>query len=85
MLGHPEKAEEALRQLHEIAKQRYVRTYWFALLNLGLGRIDACFEWLQRCIDDLDVWVGWIRCEPGFDALQNDPRFLQIRKNASLE
>jgi TolB-like protein/Flp pilus assembly protein TadD len=85
LLGHPEKAEQALRQLEAIAQQRYVRIYWFALLNLGLGRLDVCFQWLQRCVEDRDVWVGWIRCDPSFDAVQTDPRFLQIRKSTGFE
>ena len=84
-MGHPEKAEEALLRLDQIAKERYVRSYWFALLNLALGRVEECFRFLQRCIEDRDAWVGWIRCDPSFDALQEDPRYLQIRKSTGLE
>jgi hypothetical protein len=29
--------------------------------------------------------VGWIRCDPAFDSLQHDPRFLEIRIQTGLE
>lgn len=82
--GHPEKALEALEQLQSIAKERYVRAYWFAVLNLALGRVDACFAALQQCVEERDAWVGWVKCDPCFDILKNDPRLAHIWKQVGL-
>jgi TolB-like protein/Tfp pilus assembly protein PilF len=82
--GRPEQAEQAIAQLGEIAQSRYVRPYWFALLQLSLGRLEECFVALQKCIDERDAWIGWLKCDPSFDSLQHDSRLQRLWPHLGL-
>lgn len=84
-MGDFQGAGEALGQLERISKQRYVRPYWFAALYLAMGKKEPCLEWLQKCIDERDVWIGWVKCDPTFDSLQSDPRLARIWNELGLD
>jgi TolB-like protein/tetratricopeptide (TPR) repeat protein len=62
--GRPIEAREVLKELEELARQRYVPPYALALVHAGLREPDAVFEWLSRAYDARDVhliFCLWIR------------------------
>jgi len=43
-----------------------------------MGEIDTAFEWLERGYEDHEVEMFWIKVEPLFEPLRNDPRWQQM-------
>jgi tetratricopeptide (TPR) repeat protein len=41
----------------------------------ALGDRDAAFEWLNRAYEDRRYWLIYLKTDPAFDALRDDPRF----------
>jgi len=87
-LGLSGKAAEArslLKRLHACTAQRYVSPTSFAWIYLGLGDIDAAFEWLDRAVDECDQYLMPIKTYGFFDPIRADPRFLVLLRKMKLE
>lgn len=56
----------------------------FALIHLGLGERDACFEWLDRAIDERDHLITPIKTYPFLDPVRDDPRYAALLKKVRL-
>ncbi len=91
LLGHAYavsgKRDEALRtldQLKEIAKQRYVGAYGFAIVHAGLGDKDQAFQWLERGYQDRALEMTRLKVDPFLDNLRSDPRFADLVRRVGL-
>ena len=74
--GRTNEAEEVLRTLKSIDRERYVPPYAMALVYAGLGERDSAFEWLEHAYKVRDVHLVFLAAEdPKWDALREDPRF----------
>jgi adenylate cyclase len=74
--GDRTKASELLNQMKELARDRDVWPFGFALAYLGLGDKTQAINWLERAYEqkEYDV-IGLLRLHPMLDPLRGDPRF----------
>jgi TolB-like protein/tetratricopeptide (TPR) repeat protein len=74
--GNKTEALKILDQLKELAKQRYISAYSFAIVYVGLDDKAEALHWLERCYQDhAGSEIAWIRVDPLVDPLRSDPRF----------
>jgi hypothetical protein len=76
--GRPEEAKAVLSELQEVAKRRFVTAYGVALVHAGIGDREAAFTWLDRAFAERSHWLVWLRLDPRFDGLRDDPRFSEL-------
>ena len=75
-LGQRDEALKTLEQLQQIATQRYVWNYTFALVHIALGENDKAIDFLERDYrDHADYEIALIKVDPMLDPLRGDPRF----------
>ena len=79
------KAQRLLRELKKKLKERYVSSYFIALIHLGLGEIDRTFEWLEKALEERDFGLTNITSFPEFDKLCSDRRLTALLKNIGLD
>jgi len=84
ILGEKNKAQRLLRELKKKRKERYVSSYFIALIHLGLGEIDRTFEWLEKALEERDFGLTNITSFPEFDKLCSDRRLTALLKNIGL-
>jgi TolB-like protein/Flp pilus assembly protein TadD len=82
--GKREEAEQVLADLKEIAHEKYVSAYYFAIIYLGLGERDQTFSWLERALDERAGFLAFIKVEPIFDGVRSDPRFTDLLRRMGL-
>jgi len=82
--GNRREAQKLLEELRNLSERRYVSPIGRALIYIGLGDKERAFEWLDRASDDHDPWLAWLKADPIFDDLRNDPRFAVLLKTAGL-
>lgn len=75
LMGKEKEARVVLADLHTMAAERYVPSYSFAIVHLGLGERDEAFEWLEKGAKDHDYWLAFVLIDPDLDPLRKDPRF----------
>ncbi len=73
--GDRAKAEQVLRDLEELAKQRYVSPANRAAVYLGLGEKEQALDWLEKAYEDRDPIFWWINGDQLYDSLRGAPRF----------
>ena len=76
--GKQAEALETLSNLQEIAKERYVPSYSFAMLYMGLNDLDKTFEWLEKAFQERSGFLPFLKVEPMVDALRYDLRFQDL-------
>ena len=83
--GQRQEALKILNQQKELAKQRFVSPYNFAIIYTGLGDKDQAFTWLAKCIDERARQVFRLKVRPMFDPLRSDPRYAELLRRMNLE
>jgi adenylate cyclase len=73
--GERAKAEEALRELEELAKRQYVSPTAFATIYLGLGQKEKCLDWLEKSYEQQDSACWYLKIDQIYDSVRNEPRF----------
>ncbi len=76
--------DDALTELREVPKQRYVSPYMFAVVYAGLGDQDQTFAWSDKAVQDRSAFLIWLKVEPLFDPLRDDPRFQDLLRRIGL-
>jgi TolB-like protein/Tfp pilus assembly protein PilF len=77
--GRKDKALEILGRLKQIGQQHYVRDYLYALIYIGLGDKAAAIDYLEKASDGGETPdTTWLKVDPLFDPLRNEPRFQQL-------
>lgn len=67
-------AQEWLKRLDELGGNNLNA----AALNAELGDNDQAFEYLEKIYQRREIWVTYLRVDPQFDPLRNDPRFEEL-------
>lgn len=77
--GRIGEARRSLRQLEELAKERYVSSYDVAVVLTGLGEKDQAFVRLGEAYEQRDGWMAfWLKVDPRLDPLRSDARFRDL-------
>jgi TolB-like protein/Tfp pilus assembly protein PilF len=77
--GKREQALEILQKLNEKGQQHYVRKYLYTVVYTGLGDKATAIDYLEKANEDGDTPdTTWLKVDPIFDPLRNEPRFQQL-------
>jgi TolB-like protein len=75
MAGMASEAQAVLREMDALSRERFVTSYGVALVHAGLGRTDEALRWLGKAFDERSHWLVWLRLDPRWKSLREDPRF----------
>ena len=84
LLGKEEQARGVLKQLQAIPPAG-VPPSAIGSVYLGLGNRDRVFEWLEQAYAGRWSDVAWIKADPVFDTIRDDPRFVALLKRLKLD
>ena len=82
--GQHAEARQVSAELRELARQRYVAAYYFAIIHLGLGEMDEAFTWLERAYEERSGFLAFLKVEPMLDGLRADARFADLLRRVGL-
>ena len=74
-LRRVDEVRDVLGTLEGVSGERYVPAYAMALVQAGLGKREAVFEWLNRAYDARDVHLIFLPVDPKWDRFRSDRRF----------
>jgi serine/threonine-protein kinase len=84
LAGRQEEARRLLEEIRSRAARGYASPIWSALAHIGLGEIDAAFEWLDRAHAERDGSLILVTASPEFDPLRKDARFRALLARMGL-
>jgi serine/threonine-protein kinase len=82
--GKRDAALKVLTELRDSSKQRYISSYDFAMLYLGLGNKDQAMARLEKAYQEGSYWLFTLKCEPRLYPLRSDPRFQRLLHRVGL-
>ena len=82
--GKKDEATKLVSQMHELARQRYVPAYGFAVAYAALGDNSQAFQWLDRSLEDRGWEIIYVKVDPALDSLRSDPRFADLVRRVGL-
>ena len=66
LVGDRRRAHQMLRELEQEAKTRPVSPVEIAVVHVGLGQREQCFEWLGRAFEQRDPLMKFLAVDPRF-------------------
>ena len=78
LAGESKRAQQILGQLVAQDEKRRMSSYYISVIYAALGDRNMAFRWLEKAYTDRAVGFIWLRVEPWFDALRDDPRFKRL-------
>jgi hypothetical protein len=57
---------------------------WIGAIHTALGEKDEAFQWLRKALGDRSVWLIYLKVDPTFDSLHQDPRFVDLSRQVGL-
>jgi serine/threonine protein kinase/tetratricopeptide (TPR) repeat protein len=82
--GRRDEAIQILDDLTKLAKQKYVASYFFAGIHVGLGEDDRAIEYLERSYEERSHWLIYLHIDPAMDALRSNPTFQDLLQRIGL-
>jgi predicted Zn-dependent protease len=79
-----QEAEKIISKFREIEKTQYIVSYFVASIYVSLGEPDKAFVELNKAFEKHDLWLRWMKVDPHFDSLHNDPRYKDLLKRMGL-
>jgi TolB-like protein/Flp pilus assembly protein TadD len=78
LAGKRAEAQKTLVELTARSKTKYVSSYQFAVIHLGLGHNERAIAALEEAYDERSMLLGYLKMDPRFDPLRSDPRFQSL-------
>jgi serine/threonine-protein kinase len=83
--GETDKARAVLDELLKLSAERYVPPYNFALVYNALGMRDEALDYLEKGFAEKDVRMVFLKIEPKWNNLRNEPRFIELMRRMNFE
>src|SRR6266853_231999 len=82
--GRRREAEAIVAELEARARERYVTPVAFCIAHLGLKDLCQLFHWRYRAYEDRRGWLTYMKVDPIFDAVRDEPRYTAFLKRMNL-
>ncbi|NOT59824.1 MAG: hypothetical protein HOP19_06310, partial [Acidobacteria bacterium] len=82
--GQRAEAQTLFQELEQLARQRSVTAYYFALIHLGLNDKERALQALDKAFDEKSERLIWLKVDPRFDGLRNEVRFRNLLERIGL-
>ena len=83
-LGHDEEARRVLQTLVAASAQRYTPAVAMAIVHVGLRENDRALDWLDKAYEERAIRLAYLRREPVWDPLRQEPRFKDLLRRIPL-
>ncbi len=84
LLGEENDALQIADDLNTMSKQRFVPSFYEALIYTGLAANDQAFACLEKACDERVTRLAYLNIETFWDALRSDPRFAALVQRISI-
>jgi adenylate cyclase len=82
--GKKEDALKLVEKLKNIPEDAGIKGQLLAFAYVGLGNLDAAFEWWNYAASKKETFIGWIRSYPLFEHVRSDRRYAELLKSVDL-
>jgi TolB-like protein/DNA-binding SARP family transcriptional activator len=86
LAGKTEKARALRKEMLSISMAgRYLPSPMIARVHIGLGEYDEALNLLQKGFEERSYWMVFLKMDPVYDPLRNQPRFKDLLKQMQFD
>ncbi len=83
--GRKNEAKAALDELSGLSEKKYVPPYNLALAYNGLGENGKALDHLEKAYEEKNLLLVFLKVEPKWNDLRNEPRFIELMRRMNFE
>jgi TolB-like protein/Flp pilus assembly protein TadD len=83
--GNPAQARIVLAGLQKLSTEKYVPAYNFAIIYNALGETETALDYLEKAFAEKNVLMVFLKVDPKWHNLRNEPRFIDLMKRMNFE
>ncbi len=83
-LGRNDEVRILLNELLKLSGTRFVPPNHLAMIYNGLGETDKSLEWLEKAFEQRDPKMVFLKVEPKWNNLRNEPRFIELMRRMNF-
>jgi tetratricopeptide (TPR) repeat protein len=84
MLGKPAETRQILNRLLTLAKKNPVSPGLIALVYIALDERAQALTWLEKAYQQHSSMMTWLKTDPRFDRIRQEPRFQELMRRVGL-
>lgn len=85
LAGRRREAQKLLDELSTLSKVGNIAWNEIAVIYVGLGENDRALAILKTAYEKHSSQLNWLKVDPRFDHLHNDPRFQDVLRRMNLQ
>jgi hypothetical protein len=78
------KKRAVLDELRKLSTEKYVPPYNFAIVYNALGDNGRALDFLEKGLAEKDVRMVFLKIEPKWNNLRNEPRFQELMRRVGF-
>ena len=82
--GNQKEARQTLSRLLELAKQYTIQPGLIALIYVGLNEPNEALAWLEKAYQMHSTMMVWLKVDPRFDRIRQEPGFQELMRRVGL-
>jgi eukaryotic-like serine/threonine-protein kinase len=82
--GKSALARQTLEELRQMARERRIDPFYFAIVHVGLGELDKAMEFLEKAYQERSEELLMLKVDPRLNRLRADPRFRGLVQRIGL-
>jgi TolB-like protein/Flp pilus assembly protein TadD len=83
-MGRADDARQILRNLLVLAQQAPVPPGYIAIVSAALGEREQALAWLEKAYSQHSPMMTWLKTDPRFDSIRQDPKFQDLMRRVGL-
>jgi serine/threonine-protein kinase len=83
--GKQAEARAVLDELLKLSNERYVPAYNFAIIYNALGEGETALDYLEKAFAEKNVLMVFLKADPKWNNLRDNPRFIDLMRRMNFE
>lgn len=84
MTGKRDRTRQVLTRLLTLARQHPVSPGMIALVYIALNERQRALAWLEKAFEQHSSMMTWLKTDPRFDGIREEPRFQELMRRTGL-
>jgi TolB-like protein/Tfp pilus assembly protein PilF len=84
LIGKKDEARQILNRLLDLAKDVPVQPPYIAIVCAALGERKEALNWLEKAYQQHSPAMFWLKTDPRFDSLRQEPEFQDLMRRVGL-
>jgi tetratricopeptide (TPR) repeat protein len=84
-VGKLTQARAVLDELRQSSNREYVAPYNLAMIHNALGETETALDYLEKAYSEKNVLMVFLKVEPKWNNLRNEPRFIVLMRRMNFE